>query len=358
MTAAVTPRKKINYMPQLDGVRAICILMVFMCHWIPSRVTGPLGALGVYGFFVLSGFLITGILLGMREEAGGQSRPLWAKIKVFMMRRTLRIFPAYFVLVGILLVVDQDVRDGAVWYLTYTVNWLICWRGTWDGVMGHLWSLAMEEQFYLVWPWLLLLLPWRRIQWVFLTTLGAGIASRLILAMLAYRYPVDYVFPFSSLDFFAAGGMLAWLRINHDRGWRMLLKHGRWVALPLGILLVTGSLAQWHAMPWQVAKITMAAVVWAVVVACSAGGMGGVPGKWLSWAPLRWIGQISYGLYLLHPLTPKGIHWIWHHAGMGNWYEQNVWFRFAVSLVVTIAVAAASYYLFERPFLRLKKRWE
>src|SRR5262249_40880734 len=147
------------YMPQLDGLRAVAVLAVVAHHTLPGPLVDALnpGAAGVRLFFVLSGFLITGILLGCRESMAQQGAG--QALASFYARRFLRIFPLYyFALAVVLLAGVQEARDGAAWHLAYLSN-VYGVRQGWLGSLAHFWSLAVEEQFYLVWPALVLSLP-------------------------------------------------------------------------------------------------------------------------------------------------------------------------------------------------------
>ncbi len=356
------PASKVSgYMPQLDGLRAVCVFMVFVAHWIPSSMQGlvPWGNVGVDGFFVLSGFLITGILLGMREETGAPERSLGSKLRVFMIRRGLRIFPAYFLLLGAMWVLgDASVRTYAPWCWTYTVNILVCRLDGWVGTISHLWSLALEEQFYLVWPLLMLLVPWRWVFGVLVAALMIGVVSRLGLVASGHGDTFLKTFPLSSLDFFAIGGILAWLRRHQTQVWGALASHGKWLAIPCAGLLIAGWLGGWHGPVWRVVEPTLMAVAWGAMMAAAAQGLPGILGKGLQWPPVAWLGQISYGLYLIHNFMPNGIGRLCAMAGISGWPELHPGWRFVASLGMTVSVASISYYLVERPLLRLKDRWK
>ena len=163
-----------EYLPALDGIRGLAIILVMLYHFsIPFQLSGHLnfldglvgtflqvGWVGVDLFFVLSGFLITGILYG---TAGKDNY-----LKNFFVRRFLRIFPLYYLMLFMLIIIipnfipslasktDQMV-DNQVWFWSYLINWRISYLGTFEGIQGgYMWSLALEEQFYLIWPFFIL----------------------------------------------------------------------------------------------------------------------------------------------------------------------------------------------------------
>src|SRR5258708_7747412 len=143
-------------MPQLDSIRAFAILVVLIHHFLPVDKIIPtdfitLGLIGVRLFFVLSGFLITGILL----RARGEERAL----RQFYYRRVLRIFPIYYLTLIIIFVVSPYLRSEGAWLAAYATNYITPFKSLEPA--GHFWTLAVEEQFYLLWPFLMLLAPAR-----------------------------------------------------------------------------------------------------------------------------------------------------------------------------------------------------
>ena len=149
-------------MPQLDGLRAIAVLLVVWSHWASGyiHIFGThLGVLGVQLFFVLSGYLISGILIdcSLRDNEGRQR---WFVLRQFYIRRFLRIFPLYYAILGLAVYVNvPPFRTTWPWHAAYLSNvhfWLV---GSRESYGGHLWSLSVEEQFYLCWPMLMLFMP-------------------------------------------------------------------------------------------------------------------------------------------------------------------------------------------------------
>eukprot|EP01136_Pigoraptor_vietnamica_P044419 Opistho-1_new@21151 len=157
----------LKYYEGLDVLRAFAVCFVIIAHWGPSKFRSeiltfifqkiiPDGLFGVDLFFVLSGFLITSILLNAKDNANGNRMTI---IKSFYIRRALRIFPIYYLLIAIVyLLNDQSVKDHLIYYLSYTSNFLTFKLRDW-GSISHTWSLAVEEQFYLIWPWIIIFIP-------------------------------------------------------------------------------------------------------------------------------------------------------------------------------------------------------
>src|ERR1700754_2151344 len=152
-----------RYIKELDSIRAIAVLLVIISHWIPPNIPInilPNGPIGVNIFFVLSGFLITWILLENRKKTEELENTRGTVLKNFYIRRILRIFPIYYLVVFVLYIFSEssgtEIRSALPYYLTYTSNFHFFYIDKWDGILSHLWSLAVEEQFYLLWPSIML----------------------------------------------------------------------------------------------------------------------------------------------------------------------------------------------------------
>jgi peptidoglycan/LPS O-acetylase OafA/YrhL len=169
-------------MPQLDGIRGIAVLMVIVSHWLPhNRLVAflPLGGIGVDIFFVLSGFLITRILLAERYAPKEQTTRK-ERIRIFYLKRALRIFPAYYGLLFVIWMLNvADARAYSGWYASYLANVYIYETKVWN-ITTHLWSLAVEEQFYLVWPFVIMFIPGRYLPKFFVLLMAAGPLSRYL----------------------------------------------------------------------------------------------------------------------------------------------------------------------------------
>lgn len=170
----------LKYIRSLDGLRAIAIILVMLFHF---GIIG-FGWLGVQMFFVLSGFLITGILLNLKDSRERFS----GKIKTFYIRRVLRIFPVYyfyllcFLVCWIIYKYPADFGYKVLYLFTYTYNFTRTFYGwTLSPYFTHLWSLCVEEQFYLIWPFIILILPQRFLKWAMLFCVIAAPVFRFVL---------------------------------------------------------------------------------------------------------------------------------------------------------------------------------
>jgi peptidoglycan/LPS O-acetylase OafA/YrhL len=338
----------------LDGLRALSVIAVVWQH--ASGMPGPVflkpGDLGVDFFFAISGFLITSLLVREGRTAGRIS------LRKFYARRALRIFPLYYAtLLAYIVLMAATCRhkpEGTVFFrrlptfATYTYNW---WRNvpdhndTW--IFVHSWSLATEEQFYLLWPPLLvatLAIVARRRIWPPLAVLAVLIAisqgAELIGddSMLAWRIPASLSLPILL-------GAAAALVLNTRRGFDAVCAVlGRVWSAPLAAVLLVAAIAADS--PRQITQILMVAVV----VGCCVT-------EWtllhptLQWRPLAFVGVISYGVYLLHMLC----YYVIAHTAF---HEESGLLVFAATLVLVIVVAYLSFRFFETPVLKLKRRYE
>ncbi len=316
---------------QLDGLRALAVLAVLVQHSWASG-TARYGAYGVYLFFVLSGFLISRILLNARGEAGS--------LRAFYIRRALRIFPIYY---GVLLVAfvlgEPQVRLTAPWLFTYTENFYHPFTGHFAlSPVNHLWSLAVEEQFYLVWPILVLAASRTALPWLFGAAILCGPLSRVLLLAASHR--VDEL-PFSYLDSLALG---AWLALSTDRK-RWSHMAGRVGAIGLAVVAVSAALGR-GAVVEVVEPLAFSLVaVW--LIAGAERGFSGVGGRLLACRPLVALGTVSYGMYLYHPFV----------ANLLDIDLQRGPVKFLAYAASTIAAATVSWFLIERPVQSLKKHF-
>jgi len=341
-----------TYLPALDGLRAIAVLMVMCFH---LHLNGwSLGWAGVPLFFVLSGFLITSILLSARAQ------PLGSYLSTFYLRRSLRIFPLYYgylAVNAVLMTVIGQPLDEYWWYLSYLQNYQMALERNsyWPGVVGHTWSLAIEEQFYLVWPFVVYFLPRRALLWTCVACVAGAPLVRL--GFLAYDgniFMANLTLP-SCIDMLAYGALLAVLRAE-GQGARVVVLLGVLGAGLTGLaVLELGMAAFWSAASWTVPAFylyTALALVGGALIWYLAGSPGSVSARLLSWGPLRYTGKISYGLYIWHPLCFQIIERLVRDGRIPAAGP----LRPLLALLLAFAVATLSFYLFERVFLRLKDR--
>jgi peptidoglycan/LPS O-acetylase OafA/YrhL len=355
-------------MAQLDALRALAVGGVLLQHyWPPTYAVAETGAMGVHLFFVLSGFLITGILLRERAAVDCGIATRGFSLRRFYLRRFLRIFPLYYLVLLIAWLTDVPGTRGAMaWHLAYLTNVQHYVMHTYGERMGPYWSLAVEEQFYLVWPWIVLFAPARRLPAVALTAIAAAPVFRLSVLLLTGNEQV-VVLPISCLDSLGLGAYLAMSFAPALQEHPLVRPIGVRLAAAGLLLLLIHQIAMWTgtAPALRVVIFNPAiALPSAWVIGLAARGIRGRPGRLLDWTPLRWIGTISYGIYVYHLLLPYLFPWIARHLGrrglfdpLGHGLERTIWYPIFYS-AAAVGVAAMSWYAFERPINRLKERFE
>jgi peptidoglycan/LPS O-acetylase OafA/YrhL len=347
-----------GFMPQLDGLRAFAVAGVLVHHLLRDDIllTTPfgvtLGLLGVRLFFVLSGFLITGILLKGRDAIDGGSAHLPHVLRQFYLRRTLRIFPLYYLVLALALMFgDTEVREQLPWLATYTYNFWISAVGFFPKAFSHFWSLCVEEQFYLLWPWMILLAPRRWLVPLTLAMIAIAPAFRAVAWELELREVAFYALTPSSFDALGIGALLA--IVSRDRGdgiggepWL------RNAALASAVLAIVLPIVSEHLR--AIYGETLVALVFAWLVARASTGFGGVVRHVLEAKPILYLGRISYGIYVYHLLIPEVFGPVLKALGADLAPKGPAEFLIYSSL--TVAVASASWFAIERPINRLKHR--
>lgn len=337
---------------QLDGLRGLAILGVFATHFGKNSWSTQCGWMGVNLFFVLSGFLITRILLMQKSIMGGAGGGFWRTFGIFYARRSLRIFPLYYATIAVACYLNLNQASLVKWPLaTYTYNTVLASRNPMGP--GHLWSLCVEEQFYLVWPALILLCPSPLLPWMIATVFISGFLWRLGCFFAGTSYFPVYFSSFACLDCLAAGAFLAWCESKGPTVWDRFLAISR----PLGWIMIIGWAfvciksppLRWGTLgiEWLIGNLAMA-VFFAHVVGCATKPLPGDYGTILRLRWLGYLGTISYGVYVIHMFTPI----MWHQAQ--HWIP---WVTFPTAyacIAMSIAWGAMTWHLFERPIQRLK----
>jgi peptidoglycan/LPS O-acetylase OafA/YrhL len=326
----------VQYIPALDGLRAVAISGVLLFH------TGllPGGFLGVDVFFVLSGFLITSIFLYARDSFGSLG------FCYFYTRRAVRILPAFLVFaVAALLygyIITKPEWDHLPWALSFTMNWRLAVQDspTWGGLLSPIWSLSIEEQFYLLWPFVLVAVLKAKASarpWIIAAAILIVALWRFHLS--AYGHPMRTYNGFDTrADALLVGCLLA---LWPSDGL------GRWAAriylVPLTGLLIAAVVTTWDSPIVHQIGFSLAAISAGVIIA-AVQQPGTIIGYWLSHGPVCLMGKLSYSLYLWHELAfdlPR-------HLGIHG--------QRPLGLIFALVMAAGSYYWIERPCLRWHSR--
>jgi peptidoglycan/LPS O-acetylase OafA/YrhL len=353
--------QKINryFYPQLDSLRAIAVLLVIVSHWFSNEhFLNRYSANGVWGvtlFFVLSGFLIFGILLKSKSkiEAGYS---IVDSFKVFYIRRSLRIFPIYYLLLSLLFVFNlASIRDSFWWHFFYASNFYFWIKGAFAGSLSHLWSLAVEEQFYIFCPAAILLVPRRFLFWVLLLGVFAGFFFRLLIV--SNESNMGRLLTPGSFDSFFIGGLFAYARSGESQWYRQYLSKQKWFVILAFVFLVidklpvfrTLSAAQSSAIYLLLISFTFGILINRVSYNVETPFIKQILNNKL----LIFVGKISYGMYLFHNFIPffYGIDLPFFSS------EISLYFIQFLRLIVLLSLASISWFFVEKPILKLKNRF-
>jgi peptidoglycan/LPS O-acetylase OafA/YrhL len=358
LLSVATSGSKLGYRPELDGLRGISILLVYIHHLYMPLAPG--GFLGVDIFFVLSGFLITSVLVEEWNRKGS------IRLKDFYIRRALRLMPAVFLLIlftgPLALIVDKrtatEIYQGIWLTLSYVSNWFYAFGYfSVNNPLGITWSLAIEEQFYLTWPLLLSLALRFKLQrrWVlYILALIIAIITlhrRMLIVQGANVFRLFYGSD-TRADGLAIGclvGLLAsWNLLPHNKRFEICMKFLAAVGVIFfGSLVIYPSWTKFVIYGYGSFTLVSLSVVLSLIVVIL------YPPKFallvLKFTPLVWIGRISYGLYL------------WHWPVCWFIYQKNTLPASTEQLVAVVVLSlllpSLSYHFVEKPFLRLKKRF-
>lgn len=344
-SAPVPRAAKASHLPSLDGLRALSIGLVFLGHLSGTKGfvrinlgIGDYAHLGVVVFFVISGFLITRLMLSEHAKDGRVS------LKLFYARRALRLFPAAFTFIACVCllwaagIVHLQARD--IWHAcTYTVNFEP--ERSWQ--IGHLWSLSVEEQFYLIWPCAFVLLGPRRAGWIAAGVILFGPVARSCnyLFLRGTPYHDLEMFPMVA-DSLAMGCLLAmvggWLE---SKNWCLQLFRPVYSVGLVALILVINRYLGYTVVTvfgTSIINLSLAILIYRCIY-CSHDWVG----QMLNWKPIAFVGVLSYSLYL------------WQQLFLNRASSAFVC-SFPQNLAFAIAAALGSYFLLEKPLLGLRRR--
>jgi peptidoglycan/LPS O-acetylase OafA/YrhL len=336
---------KSDRLPSLDGLRGTSIVLVLLGHLSGTRGfvhldlgVGDYAHLGVVVFFIISGFLITRLMISEHRKTGSVS------LKLFYARRALRLFPAAYVFIACVCLLWYaglvQMHPTDIWHaVTYTVNYLP--QRSWQ--IGHLWSLSVEEQFYFVWPVTFVLLGPRRAGWAAAGAILFGPVARAAAWMFLRGTPYRdlEMFPMVA-DSIAIGCLLAlasgWLE---SKSWYLRLFQPAYSVALLVLILVLNRYQAYtvdSVLGTSILNLSLAILIHRCVYISE-----GTIGQILNWKPLAFIGVLSYSLYLWQQLFLNRASSAWENA-------------FPLNIAFAVAAALASYFLLEKPLLKLRSR--
>lgn len=334
-------------------------MLVIVGHWLMLR-EGRFSHIGVELFFVLSGFLITSILFHIRTAIENDRSTLKEGLKKFYIRRFIRIFPLYYAVVILCFVFNypnETIKSHFIFDLLYLNNFYQWYLNIQPKSFLHLWSLSIEEQFYLVWPFLLLMVSKHNLKTAIITTIVIGISFRAFyfsgISDIESTYPMGSILLPSCLDLFGFGALLAYEYTYNNLKSKASLSSIS-VVFAGGVVLYITCLINAHSFFDKVGfRIATAMMAVALIMYCYY-EKSTVFDYVLTNKVLVYIGKISYGMYLLHLLLPIQLIRESYLALTGT----DI--RFALELIIRflllLSVCTLSWYLFEKPINNLKDK--
>jgi peptidoglycan/LPS O-acetylase OafA/YrhL len=357
----LNPTSSPKHIPELDGLRGLAIFLVLVWHYsafihVPAHTAAAyaVGALsltwsGVDLFFVLSGFLIGGILLDNRFATN--------YFKVFYARRFFRILPLYFAIISVGQIAGVHRSDVVMlpWYVyaTFTQTIWTLLTGRVDYWLGVTWSLGVEEQFYLLLPLTIFLLPRKYLPVLLLSLIGVAPLVRIAMLAQGQEIPVIHSQLFCRMDVLLLGVLSAYLmRQQQARQW--IVRHRRllcWGLAACAGLLTVMIAKSWNLSSWQMTIFGYSILAVAYTLLLLVVVAGAPIARLMNLAPLRRLGVISYGVYLLHGLVPwYAFKFFGQTPNIDSW-GAGLFLLFSICLVFVLAHLSWEY--FEKPLVEL-----
>jgi peptidoglycan/LPS O-acetylase OafA/YrhL len=298
----------LKYNPQLDGLRFCAVFFVVSYHWLPSfrhlEISSFLGGM-INFFFVLSSYLITRILFSARDKGNSLGVPKLKVITVFLLRRTIRIFPAYYLFLLLVILIPTigiAIKEHPGMYFSYLANYQMYLSHDFPSVAAHIWTLAVEEQFYLLWPLVIFFVPQRHLLKTFLFIIIASPVLRAVCYYPAAGVPQAVLTQYCA-DPFAIGALLAYKYSMPDKEIQTISKYlniALYAGLPIGVLIIA---TRSHYFSFVFNRLLFSLISMKLIEGAIS-GYRGYMGKFLEHKAVCYIGRISYGIYLYHLLVP------------------------------------------------------
>jgi peptidoglycan/LPS O-acetylase OafA/YrhL len=343
-----------KYIVGLNGIRAIAVFFVIISHRFPEKhilKSFPLGNYGVDIFFVLSGFLISRGLffqLNLNESNFNSNVQI---LKSFFLKRCLRIFPVYYTLLLFLFltkgIIGNDFRENILWYVFYGANYLNYIQNKWFGALAHLWSLSVEEQFYVFFPILLIFIFRKRI-----------LLLLILFVIIGTLYPFfvsgnSSILTLSCINAFGIGSLLAYVEIYKNSFVFSFYKYSLFLSIPILLLLIVHNL--YSTIPFFPERLAISIIAIFIITQCLVKPNSFVVCKILNNRFLNFVGIISYGVYLYHNIVPKYWNFILHKLKINFNNFQFSYLEFFLQTSFIIVLSYFSWILLEKPILNLKR---
>jgi peptidoglycan/LPS O-acetylase OafA/YrhL len=344
---------------QLDGWRAVGVLGVMWLHWAPNEWRGPIPfEIGLYFFLTLTGFLITRILLREKVEGESSGSPWkWTAFRTFQIRRALRIMiPCYLAMLFAIAAQAPDIHEHPWWYFSHLSNFHIAFLPEYPSATAHYWTLAIQQQFYFLWPIFVFLIPRKWLGAFFIACIAAAPVSRVILEQFFPEVQHVGAITTSALDYLGAGSLLALLFSKGTKPGDRKIKNTAWISFACYVLLY-GFWKAGHMVPVvNYFQQTFLSIAMIGLISATLAGLPGALGRLLESRPMQHFGKISYGLYLFHAAVPMALGWVipilWQHGDS----PLILALRIVVFFMSSWAIAWLCWRYLEVPLARMKQR--
>ena len=357
----------LKYKPQVSGLRFCAVAFVVLYHYSTTlesfKRIYDLGNLIVF-FFVLSSYLITKILLKAKKKAEASGVSMFKVTLAFLGRRTLRIFPAHYLYLLVLFLLPlegKELREHLWVYLLYLTNFLIFFTKTAGQYTVHLWTLAVEEQFYIIWPWLILFIPTRYLPRVLMVLIVLAVAFRVCFSWFLHQGGFEmWVLTPACLDSFALGALIAYYHSAEKKN--VWLRRILFIAVPIWIWLIFSN----HQKTFLGLNRLFISLVAIVLIDQANQGFRGITGRILESRVVQYLAKISFGIYLYH-LIASAFYWKAFDALSVFFAERGIdltglrnftsipWVSFIIYASISVLCASISWYLLEQPLNNLRR---
>ncbi|MFC4212701.1 acyltransferase family protein [Pedobacter lithocola] len=367
----------IPYNPQLDGLRFCAVLFVLCYHWLPKVFPTEMSFLFigfVNFFFVLSSYLITKILIFSKAKANTVGASGLQLISFFLFRRSIRIFPAYYLYLIILLflpIIGDEINKNAIMYFSYLSNYQIYFGQIWPISTAHLWTLAVEEQYYIIWPIIIIFTPEK---YIFNTLLGIiifGVLLRVLFYVPSTAIPQVILTQFC-IDPFAIGGLLAYKYSKSEYENHWLSKFFNFLIYPSILIAIISIFVKSYYASFVINNLIFSIISYRLIE-IAIFGYKGFLARFLENRFILYLGKISYGIYLYHLIIPvvfwklfnkiySHFYFLYTSFFISNQKGLNVFIKiisseiscFIIYFFLTTGIAMLSWNLVEKQFNKLK----
>lgn len=346
---------------QFEGVRFFAVLMVMIAHWLQWQWTNPFFSKipfihGVTVFFVLSGFLITKILILNKNRYISEGKSKLVLIRQFYLRRFLRIFPIYYLLIIFLFAFNyNNTRELFPWLVTYSTNIYQSIYNVYIGDFSHFWSLAVEEQFYLFWPFVILFTKPNKIFFVILLTIIISLIIQFYLYIFIGKWMITSYFTLCCMYSLGIGALLAYLKIYNERLTSILSKPV-FLYSTFGFYISSVIILNMYdiTFPKEIYdNIFLSILSFFIILRASENGFKGIFKKILENKFVTYSGKISYGLYVYHVFVSSLFFFVAPKIGLPT---SNKYISFVILYLITFFVSHVSWKLIEQPINKIKEK--